>query len=130
MRGVRLTGWQRTGVVLSVLWVGCASMWFIQQVPAHQPGIVSVYLQCIGEPDAHRSVCKAKAELFAEKVRSEVGAEWPWVALAPVFLVWILAYIVVWCAGLVAALAASINAATQADTRNMPRVGLSTSRRR
>jgi hypothetical protein len=52
------------------------------------------------------------------------------IALAPVFLVWILAYSVFWCAGLFAAPAASINAATQADTRNMPRVGLSTSRRR
>jgi hypothetical protein len=113
-------------------------MWFIQQVPAHQPAITSVYRQCIEEPNAHRSVCKARAESFGKEVRSELAAlplpldraEWPLIALAPVFLVWILAYIVVWCAGLIAASAASINAATQADTRNMPRVGLSTSRRR
>ena len=138
MRGVRLKGWQRTGILLSVLWLSCASMWFIQQVPAHQPAIKSVYRQCIEEPNAHRSVCKARAESFGKEVRSELAAlplpldraEWPLIALAPVFLVWILAYIVVWCAGLIAAPAASINAATQADTRNMPRVGLSTSRRR
>jgi len=124
--------------VLSILWVSCASMWFIQQVPANQPAIKSVYRQCIEEPNAHRSVCKARAESFGKEVRSELAAlplpldraEWLWMPLAPVFLVWILAYIVVWCAGLIAAPAASINAATQADTRNMPRVGLSTSRRR
>src|SRR6516164_4792233 len=138
MRGIRLNGWQGTGVVLSILWVSCASMWFIQQVPAHQPAITSIFRQCIEEPNAHRSACKARAESFGKEVRSELAAlplpldrvEWPLIALIPVFLVWILAYIVVWCAGLVAASAASINAATQADTRNMPRVGLSTSRRR
>jgi len=79
---------------LSVLWLGCASMWFIQQVPAHQPAITSVYRQCIQEPDAHRSTCKAKAKSFGRELPS-VGAEWLWVALAPVFFVWILAYIVV-----------------------------------
>ena len=94
MRGVRLKGWQRTGIVLSVLWVSCASMWFIQQVPAHQPAITSIYRQCIEGPSAHRSVCKARAKSFAKELRSEL-AEWPLVALAPVFLVWILAYIVV-----------------------------------
>ena len=95
MRGVQLNGWQRTGIVLSVLWVSCASMWFIQQVPAHQPAITSIYRQCIEGPSAHRSVCKARAKSFAKELRSEL-AEWPLVALAPVFLVWILAYIVVW----------------------------------
>jgi hypothetical protein len=138
MRGPRLNGWQRTGLVLSILWVSCASMWFIQQVPAHQPAITSVFRQCIEKPNAHRSVCKARAESFDKEVRSELTAlplpldraEWLLIALSPVFLVWILAYVVVWCAGLVPASAASINAAIQADMRNMPRVGLSTSRRR
>jgi hypothetical protein len=106
MRGVRLKGWQRTGIMLSVLWVSCISMWFIQQVPAHQPAIASVYRQCIQEPNAHRSACKARAKSFDKEVRSELTAlplpldqaEWPGIALAPIFLVWILAYIVVWLA--------------------------------
>src|SRR5262245_15419584 len=96
MRGSRVNGWQRTGIVLSVVWVACASMWFIQQIPADQPAIASVYLQCIAEPDSHRSVCNARASSFANMVGSDVLAEWPWVALAPVFVLWILAYIVVW----------------------------------
>jgi len=138
MRGLRLRGWQRTGLVLSILWVSCASLWFIQQAPANQPAITSIFRQCFEEPNAHRSTCKARAESFDKEVRSELAAlplpldraEWLWIALAPVFLVWILAYIVVWCARWIAASATSINAATQADTRNMPRAGLSTSRRR
>jgi hypothetical protein len=96
MRGFRLSGWQRTGIGLSVLWVSCASMWFMQQSSAQQPGIASVYLQCIAEPDSHRSVCEARAKSFGERASSEVPAEWPWVTFAPVFVVWILAYIVVW----------------------------------
>src|SRR5215813_5451167 len=65
MRGfLRVNGWQLTGIVLSVLWVSCASMWFMQQIPAHQPGIASIYLQCITEPNSHRSVCNARANSF------------------------------------------------------------------
>ena len=96
MRGVRLKGWQRTGIVLSVLWLSCAFMWFIQQVPAHQPAITSVYRQCIQEPNAHRSACKARANSFGKELHRELRAEVAvGGALAPVFLVWILAYIVV-----------------------------------
>jgi len=73
-------------------------MWFIQQVPAHQPAITSVFRQCIQEPNAHRSTCKARAKSFGKELRRELRAEWPWVSLAPVFLVWILAYLVVWLA--------------------------------
>jgi hypothetical protein len=63
MRGSRLNGWQRTGIVLSVLWVSCPSMWFIQQIPAHHPAITSIYRQCIQGPSAsstgvHSQRCK------------------------------------------------------------------------
>jgi hypothetical protein len=101
MRGVGLKGWQRTGIGFSVLWLGCASMWFIQQVPAHQPAITSVYRQCIEEPNAHRSACKHRAKSFGKELRRDLRAEWPWVALAPVFLVWIFAYIFVWLVRLI-----------------------------
>jgi len=99
MRGfLRVNGWQRTGIVLSVLWVSCASMWFMQQIPARQPGIASIYLQCITEPNSHRSVCNARANSFRKEARLDVRTKWPWVALAPVVVVWILAYIIVWLA--------------------------------
>jgi hypothetical protein len=107
MRGFRLSGWQRTGIGLSVLWVSCASMWFMQQSLVQQPGIASVYLQCIAEPDSHPSVCAARAKSFAKRAGSEVPAEWPWVTFAPVFVVWILAYIVVWLARWIVAPVAS-----------------------
>lgn len=130
MRGFRLSGWQRTGIGLSVLWVSCVSMWFMQQSSSQEPGIASVYVQCIAAPDSHRSVCEARAKSFGERAGSEVPAKWPWITFAPVFVVWILAYIAVWLGRWIVAPVALINAATQADTRNMPRVELSTSRRR
>ena len=97
MRGVRLYGWQRTGIVLSVLWVLCVSMWFFQRVAdVNAPGVASVYFQCIGEPNAKRRECRARAEWFGEKARSEFRAVWPWAALGPILVVWPLAYVVVW----------------------------------
>jgi hypothetical protein len=97
MRGVRLYGWQRTGIVLSVLWVLCVSMWFFQRVAdVNAPGVASVYLQCIGEPKAKRRECRARAEWFGAEARSEFRAVWPWAALGPILVVWPLAYVVVW----------------------------------
>jgi hypothetical protein len=40
---------------------------------------------------------------------SQVPAEWPWVTFAPVFVVWILAYIVVWLGRWIVAPVASPN---------------------
>src|SRR5262249_21548457 len=98
MRGaVRLNGWQRTGIVLSVLWVLCVSMQFFQHArDVNAPGIASVYLQCISGPNAHRSVCQAKAEWFREQAISEFRAGWPWFALGPVLIVWLLFYSMMW----------------------------------
>ena len=70
------------GFVLSVVWVLCVSMWFFQHVPeVNAPGIASVYLQCIREPNAKRRECRAKAEWFGEEVRSRLRSGRPWVAL-------------------------------------------------
>jgi hypothetical protein len=98
MRGVvRLNSWQRIGIVLSVLWVLFVSMQFFQNAgDVNGPGISSVYLQCISEPDAHRSVCKARAEWFREQAISEFRAGWPWFALGPVLVVWLLLYSILW----------------------------------
>jgi hypothetical protein len=99
MREVRLNGWQRTGITLSVLWVLCVSMWFYQHIPnANVPGIASVYLQCIGQPNAKRRECRARAEWFGEEARSELIAGWPLVALGPVLVVWPLMYLLAWTA--------------------------------
>jgi hypothetical protein len=96
MRGFRLNGWQRTGIMLSVLWVVCVSMWFFQHVPeVNGPGIASVYLQCIGERNAKRRECRARAEWFRDEARSEFRAGWPWMALGPIVVVWGLVYVVV-----------------------------------
>jgi len=97
MRGVRLNGWQRRGMTLSVLWVLCVSMWFYQHTPnANAPGIASVYLQCIREPKAKRRECRARAERFGEEARSEFRGAWSFVAFGPILVMWPLVYIVVW----------------------------------
>jgi hypothetical protein len=96
MRGSRLKGWQRIGIVLSVLWVLCVSMPFFQHADVNAPGIASVYLQCIGEPHADRRECRARAEWFRDEARSEFRAGWPWFALGPVLVVWLFIYSVVW----------------------------------
>jgi hypothetical protein len=97
MRGARLYGWQRTGIVLSVVWVLCVSMWFFQHIPnANVPGIATVYLQCIGEHNAKRRECRARAEWFGEEARSELTAGWPLAALGPILVVWPLMYLLAW----------------------------------
>jgi hypothetical protein len=97
MRGVRLNGWRRTGITLSVLWVLCVSMWFYQHIPeVNSPGIASIYLQCIGQPNAKRRECRARAEWFGEEARSELQAGWPLVALGPILILWPLIYVLVW----------------------------------
>jgi hypothetical protein len=81
--------------MLSVLWVVCLSLWFYQHLPSvNGPGIASVYLQCIGEPNAKRRECKARADWFGEEARSEFRAVWPSVALVPIVVIWLLAYVV------------------------------------
>ena len=94
---VRLSGWERIGIVLSLMWITCVSLWFVQHIPeVNGPGIASVYLQCIEEPNANRRDCEARAEWFSEEARSELRAGWPRFALGPVIVVWLLVYIVVW----------------------------------
>src|SRR5262249_15954889 len=88
---------QRTGIVLSVVWVLCVSMWFFQHVPeVNAPGIASVYLQCIQEPNAKRRECRAKAEWFGEEGRSRLRSGRPWGGLEPILVVWALIYGLVW----------------------------------
>jgi hypothetical protein len=61
--------------MLSVVWAVCVSMWFFQHVPeVNAPGIASVYLQCIREPNAKQRECRAKAEWFGEEARSRSRA--------------------------------------------------------
>jgi hypothetical protein len=96
MRGFRLKGWQRIGIVMSVLWTLCVFMWFFQPgAEVNRAGISSVYLHCIAEPNANRRECKAKAERFRDQITSEFR-RWPVFVIAPIFLMWGLLCGVVW----------------------------------
>jgi hypothetical protein len=94
---MRLNGWQRIGIVLSLLWTLCVSLWFLQHVSTvESPGIASVYLQRIAQPSAKLRGCRAKAEWFRDEARAEFRAGWPWFARGRVLIMWLLVYIVVW----------------------------------
>jgi hypothetical protein len=83
MRRFRLNGWQRIGIVLSLLWALSVSQWFLRHVSQlSDPGVASVYLQCISEPDANRDVCQGRAEWFGKEARSEFRAAWSSIVLA------------------------------------------------
>ena len=97
MRGFRLNGWQRIGIVLSLLWALGVSQWFLLHVPQrNDPGIESIYLQCITEAAAKRDVCQHRAEWFRKNSWSEFWAAGSWIVLGPLLIVWLLVYIVVW----------------------------------
>jgi hypothetical protein len=57
MGGFRLNGWQRIGIVLSLLWALGVSQWFLRHLPQPNDSIASIYLQCISEAEANRAVC-------------------------------------------------------------------------
>jgi hypothetical protein len=97
MRRFRINGWQRIGIVLSLLWVLGVSQWFLRHLP--QPddlGIASIYLQCINEAEADRGVCQNRAEWFSKEARSEFRVAWATIVAAPVITVWLIIYIVIW----------------------------------
>jgi hypothetical protein len=75
---------------------GCCMQFFHSAPETNAPGIASVYLHCITEPEAHRSACKSRAEWFRDQATSEFRAGWPWFALGPVLVVWLLVYSLVW----------------------------------
>ena len=96
MRGFRLKRWQRIGIGLSLVWLLASSTWFFQHLPeATGPGIASVYLQCIAEPNVVRDNSRAKAEWFSQEEAAELRAAWLWGALVPIFVGWLFTYILV-----------------------------------
>jgi hypothetical protein len=102
MRGFRLNGWQRIGIVLSVLWAVGVSQWFLRHLPrADDIGIASVYLQCISEPEANRGVCQNRVEWFSKEARSEFRTAWSSMVIVPIVVLWALICVAVWTVRLI-----------------------------
>jgi len=96
MRGFRLNGWHRIGIVLSVLWT--AGVLFLERDYWKQSGSRQerMFYQCSFAPNnADQSLCNAKMTTYYD-ARTRVLQESLLYRLGLVPIVWLLAYVVVW----------------------------------
>jgi hypothetical protein len=95
MRGFRLSGWQRIGIVLSLVWAICALVYFWQEEEARIARYQKAHYECLFAPNSDQSLCDAKFEAVNGAIRmSEVNLLLR--ALAPIPIAWVAIYIVVW----------------------------------
>ena len=97
MRGFRLNGWQRTGIALSMLWAVAGVLWG-NHLAIQEGGAIPIahYKSCISQPDYDDDECSAA---FDEEYAAAVRGRWAFAAmagLAPIPVVWLLVYIIVW----------------------------------
>jgi hypothetical protein len=83
MRGFRLNGWQRLGIVLSALWVLVGGLWGRHLT-------VAPYFDCI------KSAPNIDTMNFCERYLQDWGSTAMLIALVPIPIAWLLVYIVVW----------------------------------
>jgi hypothetical protein len=93
MRGVRLNGLQRIGIILSVLWL-LVGAWFAQQA-VYAP-VRAGYSKCISLGVAP-NICKAGMDAgIARRKKEELPGAIAVFALAPIALVWLIIWMVRW----------------------------------
>ena len=95
MRGFRLNGWQRIGIVLSVLWAIAAGAYVWQGSRNLSYVYWRTYYHCVFTPGNDENSCQAAKEQ-AETVPSKYVSLLLPVALAAIPVAWLLVYIVVW----------------------------------
>jgi hypothetical protein len=87
----RLNGWARIGIVLSVVWAICGSIWVLHSI-SDTDEIYGLYNICLTEPKSDPGVCKQELE----KLQAAVGweARWAlvWFVFAPIPVFWLIAY--------------------------------------
>ena len=100
MRGFRLNGWQRIGIVLSLLWaVGAWSYFEIAASRAAEKAYASYYALCPRERMARNldaTPCLEQAKDLSHTTFDERSARAWALALYPILIAWVLVYIVVW----------------------------------
>jgi hypothetical protein len=97
MRGFRLNGWQRIGIVLSMLWAVVGGLWG-NHIDIQEGGAIPIahYKWCISQPDYDDDEC---SHTFDEEYAAGVRGHWALpaiVGLVPIPVAWLLVYIVVW----------------------------------
>jgi hypothetical protein len=92
MAGFRFNGWQRIGIILSVLWL-LGGTWLAQQA-VYAP-VRAGYSKCIslGVP---LSICKAELDKGVARKKKELPGAIAVFALGPIVLFWLIAWIVRW----------------------------------
>jgi hypothetical protein len=101
MRGFRLNGWQRIGIVLSVVWAIGAAVYEINVIndryyAAFGAAFRPVLNRCEDDPSKNGVNC---AEVAGRAARAAVPTESSWniaiAALAPIPFFWLIAYALV-----------------------------------
>jgi hypothetical protein len=87
MLGFRLNGWQRIGIVLTVLWAIGGTIWEVSSIIESDTSYDS-YDACVLKPNADRRACDQEFETqqFKEVRRGLVFV------LAPIPIAWLIAY--------------------------------------
>ena len=97
MRGFRLNGWQRIGVVGSILWAMAGGLWG-NHLAIQKGGAIPIahYKACVSQPDYDDDECSAAFdEEYTVGVRGHLAFA-AMVALIPIVVSWPLVYIVVY----------------------------------
>ena len=93
MRGFRLNGWQRIGIILSIIWV-LVGAWLAQQA-VYAP-VRAGHSKCISL-GVVPSICKAELDKgIARRKKEELPGAIAVFALAPIALVWLVIWMVRW----------------------------------
>ena len=95
MRGFRFNGWQRIGIVLSLVWaVGAAgNAW--QSWGDRRDDLDKAYFNCLFKPGTTPSDCDTKdrvGQAAAEKYAGKLLLQW----LAPIPIAWLVVYGLIW----------------------------------
>jgi|RhiMethySRZTD1v2_1073278.scaffolds.fasta_scaffold473397_1 hypothetical protein len=99
MRRFRLSGWQRIGIVLSVLWAIGVLLYGWQEWSGLSSSNDKLFYDCLFAPhtDSSEAICKQKAAAL-RNASMRVSRENLAARLVPIPIVWLLVYIVVWTA--------------------------------
>jgi hypothetical protein len=93
MRGVRLNGWQRIGIILSIVWVFVGAWWAQQAVFAP---VRAGYSKCISLGVAP-SICKQGLDAgMARRKKEQLPSTVAVFALAPIALAWLIIWSALW----------------------------------
>jgi len=97
MRSFQLNGWQRIGIVLSMLWAVVGGLWGNHIAIKEGSAIPTAhYKWCISQPDYDDDEYSAT---FDEEYAVGVRGHWAFAAMAglvPIPVAWLLVYILVW----------------------------------